>query len=198
MRFTQSGITSTAAADAPAAKLDDLKALLRLEGTSEDDYLTGLLIACTDYAQRYLNASLLTSQWTRQYDVARTPGLALEQFTNKPLYLTDPPVKSVDRVYTIDDDGNESEVTNYYSDLLSFPARVIVNSWGSSRDIASIRVDYTAGYGATTDDIPRLIQQGILQHAAYMYEHRGDCDAAEAQRKSGAVSLYNGYKVQLV
>ena len=33
--------------------------------------------------------------------------------------------------------------------------------------------------------------------AAYLYEHRGQCDAGDAISKSGAASLLNPYRVDL-
>ena len=181
---------------APAANIDDLVALLRLE--ESDTYLEGLLVSASQYAARYLNRTLITSIVNRLYDTARSRGLAMEYKEDNGLYLPYGPVQSIVFIKTIDRDGNMTEITNYYSDLVSEPARVMLRGASASREIASLVINYAAGYGATYAAVPRLIQQGILQHAAYMYEHRGDCGADEAAKLSGAHSMYGTYRTVIV
>ncbi|MFA5703778.1 MAG: phage head-tail connector protein [Advenella sp.] len=185
----------------PGASVEELRELLRLEDDSGeytvDTYLDGLLLTATEYASRYLNRSLITTEWTRQFDLAMQTGLHLEYKRERGLYLPFGPVDSVDRVYWISTDGTENtiESTAYYIDLLGDPARVYLRQWVAGREIAMLRIEYTAGYGESYAEVPRLIQQGILQHAAYLYEHRGDCGADEAAKLSGAHSVYGSYRV---
>jgi uncharacterized phiE125 gp8 family phage protein len=177
-----------------AASAEELRTLLRLDTQDEDAYLETLLKVATESAGRYLSRSLLTTEWTRQYDsLIETKQLRPEYRRSVPVMLTYPPVRSVDRVYIINHDGDETTLTGWYEDLASAPARVYITEILTGREIAMLRVDYTAGY--TT--VPVTIQQGILQHAAYMYEHRGDCSADEARRLSGAQELYRSYRVAL-
>lgn len=183
----------------PAASADELQELLRLDVEageySVETYLDGLLLSASEYAARFLNRSLITTEWTRQWDLSAQHGLRIEFKRDFGSYLPFGPVTSVDRVYWLSGDGAETEITSYYTDLLGDPARVYLRDWSAGREIASIRVEYTAGYGEAYAAVPRLIQQGILQHAAYMYEHRGDCGAAEAAKLSGAHDMYGSYRV---
>lgn len=64
-------------------------------------------------------------------------------------------------------------------------------------DELALDVTYTSGYG-TIDDVPINIKMAVLNLAAYMYEHRGECDAAQALYKSGAADMVASYKTNLV
>ena len=64
-------------------------------------------------------------------------------------------------------------------------------------DELTLDVTYTSGYG-TIDDVPINIKMAVLNLAAYMYEHRGECDAAQALYKSGAADMVVNYKTNLV
>lgn len=68
-----------------------------------------------------------------------------------------------------------------------------------STDDTEIAIDitYTTGY-ADIDAVPVDIKQAALTHAAYMYEHRGECDAMEGLKRSGAADLIQHYKTNLV
>jgi uncharacterized phiE125 gp8 family phage protein len=188
--------------DLPAASVDTLRELLRLDDATggeyaEEAYLNQLLLAASDYAAGYLNRSLITTEYRRVYDTSyKDGGLSPICEARKPIMLPYPPVAEVTAVYTVDSDGNTTAVTGYYTDFDSEPGRLyITDSSVYTREIASLKVDYTAGYGDTYSSVPDGIQQGILQHAAYLYEHRGDCDAEESAKRSGATVMYNRYKV---
>lgn len=183
----------------PAAAVADLKALLRIDGTDEDSYLNSLLMSASSYASRVLNRTLITSNLVRQYDETRgLRGLAYEYKESGGLSLTYPPIVTVTRVYALDSDGVETDIDGYYTDFISAPARLYLTQSVTGREIATLRIEYTAGYGDTSSAVPSAIQQGILQHAAFMYEHRGDCDAKDAIERSGAMAIYRPYKVVTV
>lgn len=61
----------------------------------------------------------------------------------------------------------------------------------------AVLVEYETGY-ASIDDVPEQIKMAVLSMVAFMYEHRGTCDANEAMAKSGALDLLLTYKTDLV
>ena len=195
----QNGTTShRSRPDVPAAKLDDLKAQLRIDDDSEDTYLTGLLLTASEYAAGYLALSLIETELRRQYDMtSRGPQLQPVRFGRNVITLPLGPVTEVESVEVIDREGEATEIeaSDYTLDTASQPARIYLHEYHTGREIAFLRIDYKAGYGASAEDVPRLIQHGILMHAAYLYEHRGDCSAATAARESGALDTYARYRV---
>lgn len=181
--------------DTPGADLEDLKDRLKIDTDDEDGYLTARLISATAWAEQWLNRSLMETQWIRQFDADKQRGgLRLETKMFRYAYLPYSPLKTVDRVYSVDSYGNERDITKYYVDKNSLPERLVLQDTIGGRDIARLVIEYTSGY----DEVPKLIQEGILQHAAYMAEHRGDCGAAEAARLSGATDTYSMYRVGVV
>ena len=181
----------------PGAELSQLKELLRIGDDEQDAYLSQLLLAATEYAVQFLNRSLRTQQWKRTFDAPRIPGLAREHFEQRGLFLPYGPVKSIQKFVSITQDGTEEDVANFYINNSDNEFRIYLKEAVSGRGFAYILVEYTAGYGNIAD-IPALIQQGILQHAAYLFEHRGDCGADEAAKLSGAKGLYGMYRVEAV
>lgn len=184
----------------PAVSVDDLKTHLRIDTADEDTYLEGLLLAASDYASGFMARSILTTELTRQYDQEeQRPSLRSEYTGRLALALPYPPVSSVDSVVTIARDGTETSISadDYTLDTVSQPARILLHTTVTGRQIATLRIEYTAGYGDSPDDVPALIKQGIMMHAAYMYEHRGDCDSDTAAGLSGATGTYGRYRVVL-
>lgn len=67
---------------------------------------------------------------------------------------------------------------------------VVVQDWlPAHRTRRGIRIRAVAGYGDDPEDVPASIRQGILEYAAWLYEHRmGESDAKyEVQAKTGAI-----------
>jgi uncharacterized phiE125 gp8 family phage protein len=179
-----------------AATLAQLKAHLRIDDNTEDTYLETLLLTATESAGRYLNLSLSPAELTRQYDMqSNRPSLRAEHKMRMDLILPYGPVTEVERVYSIDTDGDETSLTEYTEDLLSQPARIHLREIITGREIAMLRIEYTAGY-ADESAVPSVIQHGVLMHAAYLYEHRGDCTADQARKLSGAEGTYMTYRVR--
>jgi uncharacterized phiE125 gp8 family phage protein len=200
MRLTNASTIYTAHHETPAATPEDLRELLRLNESDETDaYLNGLLLAATMYAEKYLNRTFIYSDLTRQYEVKDDRStLALERYRDTTIYLPYGPVIFVDRVYAVDMYGAETEIDVYRLDIVSSPAKLLISQSFCFDVDGLVKIDYTAGYGEYAANIPAPIVQGVLQHAAYMYEHRGDCEANEAAKMSGAHTIYGMYKVGMV
>ena len=62
----------------------------------------------------------------------------------------------------------------------------------------AIKAEYTAGYGATAADVPSQIKDATKMLAAYLYEHRGACDAGKALEQSGAKLALTPFKTNVV
>lgn len=89
-------------------------------------------------------------------------------------------------------------VTTEYRLLDSLPSKIKFHHQAttSSDDNPAITVAYTAGMGATAADIPQAIKTAITMIAAYMYEHRGQCDAETAIKDTGAATVLQPFRVR--
>lgn len=193
LKFTNGRSVTVSEVDTLPITVERLQEHLRVDGDS--DYLESLIRVAANYAAEYMQRSLVETTRERQWDLYDwTPQLRREHVARNPLTLTYPPVKSVDRVVAYLSDGSEVELTEYTADIAADPGRVLLHEATVGREIASIAVEYTAGY----EDVPKVIEQGILMHAAYLYEYRGECDGSEAGRRSGAHGMYDSYKVALI
>ncbi len=177
----------------PAASTDELQAMLRLEGEySDEDVLNDLLMSATDYAQNYLGRSLTEQVLVRQFDPPKmSAGLSAVALKERPVLLTYPPVQSVNRVYLVDNYGDETTVDSddyWLDDIKTPPELMITLRYWTGR----LRIEYTAGY----ESVPEAIKRGVLLHAAHMWAYRGDvCSTEDAAKQSGAVAAYRTYRV---
>lgn len=177
----------------------EIRSQLRLAAGVDTDYLDMLGKSCTDYCRQYIGRALLTTNVMRIWDQATVMRqLRAERMREQVLYLPYGPVISLTRLYSVTPDGDETDVSNYTLDNDSDPARLYLRESVIGRQIATLIAEYSAGYGATVDDVPPAIRHGVLMHVAYLYEHRGDCDAVTAAEKSGAKDLYAQYKAELI
>ncbi len=58
----------------------------------------------------------------------------------------------------------------------------------------AIVVEYETGFGALDNDVPQAIRHGVKSLAAYLYEHRGECDAQDGIQKSGAAMMLTPWR----
>ena len=177
----------------PAASTDELQSMLRLEGEySDEDVLNDLLMSATDYANKYLGRSLTEQVLVRQFDPPKmSGGLSAVALKQRPILLPYPPVQTVDRVYLVDNYGDETNIDtdDYWLDDIKTPPELVItlSNWSNT-----LRVEYTAGY----ETVPESIKRGVLLHAAHMWMYRGDsCSTEESAKQSGAIAAYRTYKV---
>jgi hypothetical protein len=155
--------------------------------SASDPLISGLLQAATDAAIGYINQDLLQREWV---GIVPVPGLARLQLSP---YI-DPPntfelpytaLVSVENVT-----ANGGEAMQYTLQDQRRPAKITVHGWDF---LSEIKIEYTAGMA----NIPVAVKSAIMMIAAFLYDHRGGCDASDAIKKSGAANLLNRYRVEV-
>lgn len=149
--------------------VEELKLFGRIDGDDEDSLISDFIISARLATEQYLRRSLIT----------RTIQASLDYWLENQLDLPMPPLISVSKVATVDEDGTETEYDsdNYYVVTDSVPGKVIIKSgitkpYNYDREKGGIIVEYTAGYGTNRDDVPNPIRIGIMLWAMNIYENR--------------------------
>jgi uncharacterized phiE125 gp8 family phage protein len=165
-------ITMTAALITPPAvepvALADAKAHLRIDSTADDALLTAALVAARVHVEALTRRVLIEQGW-RLYRDAWPPGGTLS--------VPMAPLISVDAVTVYDADGDPTVLDEeaYTVDAVSVPGRIVLTGSvvAPGRAANGIEIDVTAGYGASSLDVPGPLRQAIMMLVAHWYEHRG-------------------------
>lgn len=195
--------------------INELKAFIEfpVADTSRDDLMTLLIATARESFELFTGRALITQEWLLTLD--RWPGYgekwwdgvkesALSEIRGKPghVYLPRYRLQTVDSV-TVYDEGGNSETINvantFITDTQQEPGRLVLKdsaTWPVALQTANaIEIAYTAGYGNAAS-VPSAIKHALLAMAAYLFEHRGACDADKAFKDSGAMATAQMYKVR--
>ena len=172
-----------------------LEALVHLreeaDAGANDAYISSLISvarqACEDRTER----TLVHTPWLLQLD-AFPAAIVLHQ----------PPIASVESVQYLDVDGalRTLDPADYVLDAASEPGYLVPapdRSWPATQAgaVNTVRVRYTAGYGATAAIVPMPLKQWILLAVGSMYNTR-NADAEKDQVRHGFVdALLNPYRL---
>ena len=162
---------------------------LRLDDDVDESLVMSYIIAAREWAENYTGRALITrtmQQWLDGFVHVDMPlwegwktGPNILNYQNH-IELALAPVISVSNIKYFADDDTETtwNATNYYADTIREPARIVLRDGGSYptelRAANAIKITYTAGYGATSQNVPEPIRIAMMQYCAFMYEHRGD------------------------
>lgn len=201
----------TAPASEPVTAADVKNQLeLDVSDTSKDTQIELYIESARQMVEEYTGLALITQTWkltldhwpndrTDWWDGVRQTAITelLSAGRASTVLLPRYPLQTVD---AINADGDSVTVANVFIvDTQQKPGRLVIKrgaTWPVVLDNANgIDIEYTAGYGTSASDVPAAIRLAIIQMAAYMFEHRGDCDTASAMKMSGAESLVSAYKV---
>jgi|GEM_PF-2102686 len=159
-----------------------------------DPLMDALLIAATDAVINYIGFDLLTREWSLTHWDWPTYGTLAARNLGQP---TGSFAREISLPYARN--ATVVSVTSYGEPQLTFTNRgrsIVLR--GSDRDgfndEPAIVVVYEAGFGADPSDVPAQIRQAILMLAAWLYEHRGQCDASDGVQKSGAASILTPWR----
>lgn len=160
--------------------LDELKEFGRIDGTSEDTFLTGLITSIREATENYLGRSL----------VSRTMKLYLDYWPGMIVELPRPPLYSVQEINLLDEDDTETayDSDNYFVVKDAIPGKVVIKNgctppFNTNRYTAGYVVEYTAGYSdpdldpdTEYDDIrasiPSAIRDAMKLWCMQVYEMR--------------------------
>jgi hypothetical protein len=154
--------------------------------SSDDPLLPGILQAATDATIRCINQDLLSRAWVGIVPALTPTRLQLSPYTD-PSSTFELPYTALISVQEVT--GNDAQVLEYEVEANRRPAKVKVLGWDY---MSEIRIEYTAGMPF----VPGAIKTAIMMIASFIYDHRGGCDADDAVKKSGAMTLLRPYKVE--
>ena len=145
------------------------------EDVTDDDVLIQWYItAARQWCESFRRQSFLTQTWDGYLD--SFPSI----FT-----LSRGPVQSVTGVYYTPDGGAETEVdsSNYVTDLISPPARILLATDGewpndTLTPVNGVKVRYVTG-AASVSAVKENVKGAILLIATHLYENRSDVEVGQ-------------------
>jgi uncharacterized phiE125 gp8 family phage protein len=164
-------VTETAPAVEPIS-LEEAKLHLRVDATSENAYITGLIVAVRRQLESLTGRAFVTQTLDISY-----PG-----FPNSgaPLVLPRPPLQSVTSVKYYDEDQVEATLSTdvYQVDALTTPGQLVLKasqSWPSTtlRKANGVIVRQVCGYGLAAA-VPQHIKQAMYLGIGDLYANRED------------------------
>lgn len=149
--------------------VQDLKDFSRIEGDDEHDLLGDFIHAARVATEEYLGRALI--QQTIRLLMNYWPGTVVE--------LPRPPLMSITKVATLNEEDEETVYSsdNYYAITEAIPGKLILKKSvalpvNTSRDYGGFLIEYKAGYGTDSIDIPKPIVEGIKLWAAVIQATR--------------------------
>lgn len=163
----------------------ELAAFIGVDST--DPLLPGLLVAATDAAINYINHDLIPREWVGIVPAMEATRVSVSPAIN-PSRTFEMPFTGLISVEAVT--GNDNQALGFEVQAQRRPAKIKVDQWDYTSEL---RIEYTAGMTI----IPQAIKTAITMLAAFLYEHRGACDAMEGLKKSGASTLLRPYRVEV-
>lgn len=213
----QSVVETTTPSEEPVT-LAEVKEHLVIEDTETvfDVKLAELIDSARAAAERYMDRSIVTRNWTASLDHFPGTGRAGLQFEGvrqghlatelgllggqRPFVrLRKGQLTAVASITTFDDDdvGTVFAASSYFVDTSTEPGRVVLregSTWPIPTRVANgIEILYTAGW-ADAAAVPRDIVHGLLVHIDALWEHRGR-RLSEQPDVSVARAWYDPYTV---
>jgi len=176
----------------------EVKQHLRVDHETDDSYIDALITAAREWAEVYLDRTLVTTQWTMRMDSFPTMARQLsEAYQDRTFIATQmnvradifppdielprPPMSTSNTTATISyltDTGTRTTMPTdqYRVDSDSTPGVVrplYAGTWPAHRvDQNSVVITWYAGYGDSGQSVPRQIRHAIMMLVGVWYEVR--------------------------
>ena len=209
-----SGIKIDTAWTASAVATSEQKSFMRVDFSDDDTLIAELIKSAQNVIETYINRAITTqtlslfldrlpfySDLKLQEGIFTAPDL---EYNSNFIVLPKPPVASVTHVKYYDNDNNASTFasSNYYVDIISEQARVVLktgSSWptvSETRNANAYEIKYVAGYGGASD-VPEPIVQAIKLLTTHLYENREAVTSLSVNAIPYTIgALLQPYKVQ--
>jgi len=172
--------------------LADAKAYLRVDGDEEDDFINAAISAARVHVETLTRRMLIEQSWRVYLDAwPRT----------RVVTIPVAPLIAVESVIIYDRNGEPATVSteDYQVDAISVPGRLILYAIVplAERTINGIEIDVTAGYGASSVDVPSPLRRAMMMLIAHWFEHRGVVghDMAADMPPQGFEALIAPYRI---
>lgn len=164
--------------------------ILRAPVSLEDTLLTGFITAAREYCEGYQNRAYITQTWE----------LLLDEFPDSVIQIPLPPLQTVGVTINYHDTALAVHLiaaADYQVDIDSYKGRICPvygKVWPTAilRSMNGVVVQFIAGYGLLTTDVPEDIRLAIKLLAGHMYEHREATDIKEVREVAFAVKALLG------
>ena len=203
------GLTVNTAPTQEPVTLQEVKEYLRVDDSTDERIIRPFIETARRFCEEHTGRALMTQTLTLFLDAfediedplweGMRTGPYINYYKNY-VVLPRSPVASVTHVKTFDDADTETTfaATKYYLDSAREPARIVLRTGETFptalRVANAIEVKYIAGY-TSQYNVPEPLRLGILQHIAYLYEHRGDMYDAKLPYPPMLRALYAPYVV---
>jgi hypothetical protein len=183
--------------------LNEAKAYLGVLDSAEDNLISNLITAARQAVEQYCGRVFINQSWRLTLDTwpqeaivnggLRDDGALLAANHRLgggvvAIQLPKPPLQAVlaIRVYSAAGPAATIPASNYVVDGAATPGRVVMTSGASlpviGQTARGLEIDFTAGYGATANDVPAVLRQAVLQAVKALYGRDGDQSLAAALR----------------
>ena len=166
--FWHRTINTAAAVDPVTAA--EAKLHMRVTTAADDTLIADLITAATRYCEEFTGRAFITQTW----DI-----FSEEDFPSE-IVLPFPPLQSAGLTIKYDDAAGAQQTlaaATYQVDTDSTPWRIKLNvgyTWPATygNDYGNIEIQFKAGYGDATTNVPDGIREAIYLLTAHWYEHR--------------------------
>jgi uncharacterized phiE125 gp8 family phage protein len=153
-----------------AVSTSDLKTHARIYHAQDDAYIATLVLTATQCIENEIRRALITRAFSYQ----------LEEFpASGQIILPRSPWLSVSSITYTDTAGATQTLasSNYHAYSVDNIGRVVLKSTSSWPDTLGtgaldVTVNFTAGYGAASANIPAALRHAVLLQAAHLYDNR--------------------------
>ena len=149
--------------------LEETKEFLRVDGNDEDNFIISLIAGARLHVESITGRALISQTWR----------IICDDFPkNRVVNLPVAPLISISEINVYDSDGNATSLAlaQFQPETKVNPARIylpaIIDGLPSLRERAAVEIDYVAGFGATSSDVPNDLKQALFSLIAYWFEHR--------------------------
>ena len=185
-----SGIIVVTAWSTSAVPTSTQKSFMRVDFSDDDTLIGELVKSSQNVIETYINRAITTQTLSLfldrlpyYRDVKLREGVYTATDINYSadyIVLPKPPVASITHVkyYANDNTASTFAASNYFSDVDSSQARVVLKNGVSWPTLTELRqgnayeVQYIAGYGNSASDVPTPIIQAIKLLTTHLYENR--------------------------
>jgi uncharacterized phiE125 gp8 family phage protein len=147
--------------------VDEMKAYLRLDGSTEDELVAALVVAGRITVERRARLSLIRQSWR----------LALPSWPEgRAVRLPFHPVLGIDEIRLTAETGPPVPVDPGRYRLDADGARLLADADlpGPAGLAPRVEIDVSAGFGDTAAAVPEPLILAVKRLAAHWFEHRGD------------------------